>query len=39
MKIDQKDETNPNMPSIGMKNPSNISNMELLASYQTVNSD
>ena len=39
MKNDQLDETNPNMSSIHMTNVSNISNMELLASFDKMNSE
>ena len=39
MKNDQLDETNPNMSSIAMISIPNISNLELLASFDKVNSE
>ena len=38
MKNDQLDETNPNMPSVFMCGHSKYSNMELLASFDEMNS-
>ena len=39
MKNDQLDETNLNMPLVSMLDHSKVSNMELLASFQYMNSE
>ena len=39
MKNDQNDETNPNMSSIHMTNIPSISNIELLATFDKMNSE